>query len=224
MANRKITPKEFRQRVAEWAASDDGLAYEAKLEDEAANRALRRDLEADVLTLANRIYYRKYISDEELYRAALDRHERWRKENPEAYAASRAKYYATEKGRLYKWSNSASQRCRKIEVFRKDGRTTKRPGGTITAQDLRDLWVEQDGKCALTGRPMVMLNGVHSLDSPSVDRVEPSGCYEVGNVRLITYQANCAKHFGTDEDLIAFCEDILSHRQSALALRNRLKT
>jgi len=92
MANRKITPKEFRQRVAEWAASDDGLAYEAKLEDEAANRALRRDLEADVLTLANRIYYRKYISDEERYRAALDRHERWRKENPERFAEYQRQY------------------------------------------------------------------------------------------------------------------------------------
>lgn len=219
MAKPKPTPEELRERKAaymrEWLKTPAGLAYVARSKEQhAAAWKARHDADPDELRRKQREYNTAYYATGNGRRRKLAQHEKWRKENPESFAASRAKYYATEKGRLYKWSNSASQRCRKVEAYRQDGRVRIAPGGTITAQDLRDLWASQAGVCVLTGRPMVMHNGSGKsvLDSPSVDRIESDGIYEIGNVRLITMQANSAKLFGTDEDLYAFCEAVLAHR------------
>jgi len=75
------------------------------------------------------------------------------------------------------------------------------------------LWVEQDGKCALTGfkfdlGPSTVKNTA-KRNAPSLDRIVPDLGYVRGNVRIITYQANCAKSGYTDQDLIEMCKAII---------------
>lgn len=158
-----------------------------------------------------RAYQKAYNATARGKEVAARKSAKWREAHPEEWVAARAKYFATEKGRVYKWSNSASARCRKTDQLRKDGRTQQRIGGTMTAKQLRDLWYAQDGLCALTGRQLVIIDGKVSLNSCSMDRIDPSLPYILGNVRLVTYQANAAKLFGTDASLIEFCRDIIRH-------------
>ena len=73
---------------------------------------------------------------------------------------------------------------------------------------LRELLEEQAGRCAVTGRELLM-TPKPQLDSLSIDRIDPGRGYVLGNVRLITWQANAARLTGTDEDLRAFCRDVL---------------
>lgn len=136
---------------------------------------------------------------------------RYRARHPDRASASQKRFHATPKGKLYKWSNTAAARCRKTSVRRGDGRIKKTIGGTITAAELRSLWREQDGRCVLTDRKMILRNGIQSLDSPTVDRVDTSLGYHIDNVRLVIYQANCARLFGSDARLRSFCKWVLDH-------------
>lgn len=121
----------------------------------------------------------------------------------------------TFEGRLYVWSHTTSQRLRKTTrrlMALLDGRPRYRPGpgGSITAAELRELWHNQQGLCALTGWPMVIREGKPSLRSASVDRVDQEKPYDIDNLRLVTLQANVARLFGTDDDLYRFCEDVVA--------------
>lgn len=75
----------------------------------------------------------------------------------------------------------------------------------ITEDWLREKWSEQNGLCALSGREMEVLT-FH------VDHIVPrnlGGGDDLGNLRLVTPEANAAKGGMTDDDLIALCRDIL---------------
>ena len=72
-----------------------------------------------------------------------------------------------------------------------------------------EIWEEQRGCCALTGRPFnlsyeeTLQKGWSVKDAPSIDRIEPSLGYTKGNVRFVTYQVNMAKGVYSDEDFLA---------------------
>ena len=91
----------------------------------------------------------------------------------------------------------------------------------LTTDYYMKLWVEQEGKCALTGRPMTHGQRLGtSLDNASLDRIHSGLGYVEGNVRLVTYQANSARGIGNDQDLFEFCEDVMSWFMTA---NNRLR-
>ena len=87
----------------------------------------------------------------------------------------------------------------------------RRKGGDITAEQLRSIWHRQQGLCALTGTPMKISPGGQDLHSMSVDRIKPKLGYIVSNIRLTTWQANAARLIGDDEDLIQFCQGVLTY-------------
>lgn len=139
-----------------------------------------------------------------------ERSRRYRLRHPERVADTRIRFEKSEKGKLNRWACTAAARCRKDEIRRGDGRLKKAAGGILTTKQLKELWRQQSGRCAITGRAFVIRNGTPHLNSPSVDRIDRSVGYIIGNVRLITYQANCARLFGTDDDLRDFCMDVLN--------------
>jgi hypothetical protein len=138
----------------------------------------------------------------------------WAKANPKKREKIQKRFRETDKGRLHMWSSAACQRAQQMQAKRGDGRIRKTIGGTVTAKQLRDLWYKQEGRCALTGREMMLRNGKQHLNSPSVDRKDRTRPYEIDNIRLVTYQANCARLFGSDEELFEFCQAILDHRRA----------
>ncbi len=82
---------------------------------------------------------------------------------------------------------------------------------SIRREDLEDLFDAQNGRCVLTGRELKKTRIKSELDTCSVDRLDDSLGYDVGNIRLVTLQANIARWSGNDEELLAFCKDVITH-------------
>lgn len=83
------------------------------------------------------------------------------------------------------------------------------------------MWVKQAGKCALTGRPLLIACGIDNPDSLSVDRINPKGSYTLRNIRLITYQSNSARGvWPPDDQLVSLCIDIIKGRKKSHYAKN----
>ena len=81
----------------------------------------------------------------------------------------------------------------------------------VISLDARELlWVTQEGKCALTGWPMTMelAKGVVPTNC-SLDRIDSTQPYIVGNVQLVCRSANVAKHDLMHEDFVKLCRAIV---------------
>ena len=84
---------------------------------------------------------------------------------------------------------------------------------TITAELLHDLWVKQEGRCAISG---VILT--HHLDgsgrkdfNASIDRIDSSGNYEIGNVQLTCSAVNMMKSEMTNSQFVNFARKVVEH-------------
>ena len=91
----------------------------------------------------------------------------------------------------------------------KEWRAIEEPDITMTY--MMNLFVEQKGLCALTGRSLVLsaLNRRPARDGLSIDRIDSKRGYIIGNVRYVTFQVNIAKSRFTDEEFISMCRDIV---------------
>ncbi|KQV30722.1 hypothetical protein ASC97_20600 [Rhizobium sp. Root1203] len=75
----------------------------------------------------------------------------------------------------------------------------------MTSQQLealiRELLVQQDNRCALTGIPL-QFHGQHNDNNllPSVDRINSDGHYEVGNLQIVCQFINFWKGAGDNEE------------------------
>jgi len=83
---------------------------------------------------------------------------------------------------------------------------------------LRNLWKEQEGRCALSGVVMSLPRNTLVWEQdrgnpwkPSLDRIDSNKGYLRGNVRFITVMANLCKQSFSDEEVIAFCRAVVSH-------------
>lgn len=82
----------------------------------------------------------------------------------------------------------------------------------IAKEDLRDLWDQQGGKCAVTGLHMTYYPRAQRNSTglnASVDRIDSSDIYRKGNVRLVCSRVNMMKAAGEDADLMWWCKQIL---------------
>lgn len=80
----------------------------------------------------------------------------------------------------------------------------------VTLDDLFQLWVAQKGRCALTDIALQM-KGPFGV---TIDRIDPRGGYERGNVALVTKRANGAKGDMTLEEFAQLCKEFLRvHRR-----------
>jgi hypothetical protein len=87
----------------------------------------------------------------------------------------------------------------------------RRKGEEVISLDaLELLWGAQQGLCALTGWPMTMelANGVVPTNC-SIDRVDSSDGYVVGNVQLVCRAANVAKSNLSTEEFVKLCRAVL---------------
>ena len=82
----------------------------------------------------------------------------------------------------------------------------------LTKQDLKELWEQQQGKCAVTGMHMTyyprQLRDSTGLNA-SVDRIDSSDIYRKGNVRLVCSRVNMMKGAGEDVDLLWWCKQVI---------------
>ena len=72
----------------------------------------------------------------------------------------------------------------------------------ISLDYLINLWHEQNGKCAISGKTMIYRK--NSLFSASVDRIDPAIGYFAGNVQLVCQGINFAKNKYSDKAIRYF--------------------
>jgi 5-methylcytosine-specific restriction endonuclease McrA len=99
-------------------------------------------------------------------------------------------------------------RMRVQDPFRyKAQQARQKLGWYITAEDLRTMWLRQDGMCGLTGQPM-------DIWSASIDHIIPKsrgGSHELSNLRWTTKAANQAKGDLLDDEFVALCVQVAEH-------------
>jgi hypothetical protein len=91
---------------------------------------------------------------------------------------------------------------------------------TLSAEFLDDLFLSQRGRCALSGLPLFLGYGEHSI---SIDRVDSSLGYSPGNVQLVVKEVNVMKHELSNEDFRHICRlvSMYVHDPSADLIINR---
>lgn len=75
----------------------------------------------------------------------------------------------------------------------------------LTMQYLWDLYIKQNKQCAITGDYLADIN------KASLDRIDSSKGYVIGNVQWVTKQANLSKHIMSMEQLLEFCKKVINH-------------
>ena len=87
----------------------------------------------------------------------------------------------------------------------------------LTFDDLECIWEKQSGKCAYTGIEL-MLNSGSRQDIrflASLDRIDSSLPYQLGNVHFVSTAINFAKNDMSHEHFIEFLALIRGHQSSA---------
>ena len=85
----------------------------------------------------------------------------------------------------------------------------------ITLSDLLELWIAQQGRCAVTGVVMRFESGDSRNKNAyacSVDRIDNEQGYVVDNVRLLTHWANNAKSTWPDSMFEDMITEIVNNR------------
>lgn len=82
----------------------------------------------------------------------------------------------------------------------------------ISEEDIKDLWIKQNGLCAISGIKMnhSVLKGKVKTNL-SVDRIDPLLGYIKGNIQLVCNIVNIMKSNMPTKDLIFFCKQIIKY-------------
>jgi hypothetical protein len=80
----------------------------------------------------------------------------------------------------------------------------------ICTEVLYDLWVKQDGKCAVTGLPMTHISGQGRVGTNlSIDRIDSTAGYTRDNIRLVCSQVNLMRSSLSDSELVDWCHKVI---------------
>ena len=91
----------------------------------------------------------------------------------------------------------------------------KRKNSCLSLDDLKQIWNNQSGKCALTGWDMTMILGKGNISTnASIDRIDSSLGYVENNVQFICRIVNVFKSNSTEEVLYKMCEAILKNKKN----------
>jgi hypothetical protein len=93
-----------------------------------------------------------------------------------------------------------------VERERKQGVRTKVPV-TVVKEEAWDLFLEQDRKCSLSGVDIVISN-THIYNTASIDRIDSSKGYELGNIQWVHKDVNFMKRTYSQEYFIDLCKKI----------------
>jgi hypothetical protein len=102
-----------------------------------------------------------------------------------------------------------------ISVFREQTKKSARNRGitfSVTTADLAAQFERQRGRCFYTGIRFAISRTFRGMRQASLDRVDPSRPYDVGNVVWCLVAINYAKNDYASADFLELLEDIRRHR------------
>lgn len=86
---------------------------------------------------------------------------------------------------------------------------------SITLDDIKNLWVAQDGTCALSGIKMTYeLQNGRTPTNVSIDKIDHTKGYVTGNIQLVCMACNQIKSDLSEEEMYQFCKKIVEHYES----------
>lgn len=104
------------------------------------------------------------------------------------------------------FANQITARCRNLNRKGFD------PNEVPKAEELRDLFLSQKGKCPITGWDLILPKGSGFIPDPlmrhkfaSMDRINSKIGYVRGNIQFVALIANLAKNQFTMDQLKEFC-------------------
>lgn len=132
---------------------------------------------------------KKYRSTEKYLKSKRSYDKDWRSQNKEHVAEMDAASYRRKK----QPARSA------VLIIRRRRNSCKHLGipFSITAEDISPV----PENCPILGIPLFMGEGVVGPNSPTIDRIDPSGGYVPGNVMVVSHRANTIKHNASLEEL-----------------------
>ena len=123
------------------------------------------------------------------------------------------RYRATLRGFLQNKLCATRHRCLGSGKFRKC---------SITIDDLLRLWDTQQGKCAISGIPMLhsyaTSNNRELMCNVSIDRIDSKKDYTIDNIQLVCRNINFMKLDMKQEDFVWLCSQVSQHNQAPIAL------
>lgn len=84
----------------------------------------------------------------------------------------------------------------------------------ITLKDAWNIFIHQDGMCALSGMPIFFGEVSGSPRTASLDRIDSKMGYTLGNLQWVHKDLNRMKGALTDENFISICRMVVSHADS----------
>ena len=95
---------------------------------------------------------------------------------------------------------------------RKQGDRTRVPV-EITVEDAWNLFLEQDRKCALSGEKLEISN-THKYNTASIDRIDSSKGYVLGNIQWVHKHINFMKYTHTQDYFIELCRKVADNQKN----------
>jgi ribosomal protein S14 len=82
----------------------------------------------------------------------------------------------------------------------------------LDIDEVADMYDSQDGKCALSGCPVMFPIGGHPQDSDcSIDRIDSSKGYWKDNIQLVHKKVNMMKQHYSQEEFIQVCRNVTAN-------------
>lgn len=102
---------------------------------------------------------------------------------------------------------------KKLRMIKEDRRKLE---NNLDLQFLIDLWNQQNGKCAISGKLMSHKANprMHNLTNGSLDRIDSKKPYFKNNVQWVCWIVNRMKGENSVEDLLEWCKIILKHKKT----------
>ncbi len=89
---------------------------------------------------------------------------------------------------------------------------------SLSIDDLKQQWEKQNGICPFTGWRLEIPRTSNWGECPitprraSIDRIDSSIGYVLGNIQFVSVIANYCKHQFTDQDVIDFCRAVVAYQ------------
>ncbi len=78
----------------------------------------------------------------------------------------------------------------------------------VTLEDMWELFLRQGGKCNLSGRDLIMYKSGNKEYTASLDRIDSSKGYVLGNIQWVHKEVNVMKWDAVQDKFIAACVEI----------------